>query len=132
MYLTTDLETCLICFLCCNVLQCVAVCCSVIQCVAVCCSVLLLMAMFCRLQCDTELQRVAVCCSVLQFATVSCSVLKCVAVCCSVTKFDVTLWNIHPKDMSTQFGNVHTLSCALPFGRWSMCSCVCVCVCVCV
>ena len=37
------------CYMCCSVLQCVAVCCSVLQCVAVCCSVL---------------QCVAVCCSV--------------------------------------------------------------------
>ena len=46
-------------WLCCSVLQCVAVCCSVLQCVAV-------------------------CCSVLQCAAVCCSVLQCVAVCCSV------------------------------------------------
>jgi len=42
------------------------VCCSVLQCVAVCCSVL---------------QHVAVCCSVLQCVAVCCSVLQCVAVC---------------------------------------------------
>ena len=49
---------CVVVFMYCGLLQCVAVSCSVLQCVAVCCSVL---------------QRVAVCCSVSQ----------CVAVCCS-------------------------------------------------
>ena len=42
-----------VCYVCCSVLQCVAVCCSVLQCVAVCCSVL---------QC---VMCVAVCCSML-------------------------------------------------------------------
>ena len=52
-------------YVCCGVLQCVAVCCSVLQCVAVYCSVL---------------QCVAVCCSVLQCGALCCSVLQCVAV----------------------------------------------------
>ena len=50
-------------YVCCSVLQCVAVCCSVLQCVVLCCS---------------ELQCVAVCCSVLQCVTECCSVLQCV------------------------------------------------------
>ena len=68
-------------FLCCSVLQCVAVCCSVLQCAAVYCSVLQCVAMYCSV-----LQRIAVCCSVLQCVAVCCSVLQCVAVCCSVVQ----------------------------------------------
>ena len=49
-------------WVCCSVLQCVAVCCSVVQCVAVFCIVL---------QCS------AVCCSVLECVAVLCSVLQC-------------------------------------------------------
>ena len=56
-------------YVCCSVLQCVAVCCSVLQCVAVCCSVW---------------QCVAVRYSVLQCVAVCCSALQCVAVRCSV------------------------------------------------
>jgi len=67
-------------FVCCSVLQCVAVCRSVINyvtlCVAVCCSVL---------------QCVAVCCSVINSVTlcvaVCCSMLQGVAVCCGVINY---------------------------------------------
>ena len=58
--LGSDQESLALCFVCCSVLQCVAVRCSVLQCVAVCCSVLQ--------------------CSVLQCVAVCCSVLQCVAV----------------------------------------------------
>jgi len=64
---------------CCRVLQCVAVCCSVVQCGAVCCRVLQSVAVCC-----SELQWVALSCSELQWVAVSCSVVRCVAVCCSV------------------------------------------------
>jgi len=67
-------------YLCCSVLQCVAVCCSVLQCVAVCCSALQCVAARCN-----ALQCVAVCCSVTSSlhtisVAVCCSVLQCVAV----------------------------------------------------
>jgi len=86
-------------FLCCSVLQCVAVCCSVLQCVAVCCSV-----------CFSMLQYVAVCCSYcsvlnckdaviaeLEGALLCCSVLQCVAVCCvcrSVLQYVAVCYNL--------------------------------------
>jgi len=93
-------------FLCCSVLQRVAVCCSVLHCVVrqarsrmnesclfqlarsllfyiavriVCCSVLQCVAVCCSV-----LQCVAVCCSVFQCVALCCFVLQCVAVCCSV------------------------------------------------
>jgi len=74
-------------FMCCSVLQCVAVCCSVPLCLLQCfclflntrCSVLQ-----CVLVCFSVLLCVAVCCSVLLCAAVCCCVLQCVAVCCNV------------------------------------------------
>jgi len=70
-------------FMCCSVLQCVAVCCSVLQCVAVCCVIQTLSLYLIR----RYISCVAVCCSVLQCAAVCCSVLQCVAVCCSVLRY---------------------------------------------
>jgi len=70
-------------FVCCSVLQCVAVCCSVLQCVALCCSASALQcaAMYCKV-----LQGVARRCRVLQCVAVrgSASAWQCVAACCSV------------------------------------------------
>jgi len=50
------------CYVCCSVLQCVAVCCSVLQCVAVCCSVLQCVAVCIHIW-DTRRQHVISLCS---------------------------------------------------------------------
>jgi len=83
-------------WLCCSVLQCVAVYCSVLQCVAVRCSALMLVTVMASV---SDCECVAVCCSVLQCVAARCSVLMfvtimasvsnrdCVAVCCSVLQF---------------------------------------------
>ena len=65
-------------FMCCSVLQCVAVCCSVLQCVAACGSVLQSVAGTCQ-SCHTCKWT-----NKLPCVAVYCSVLQCVAVCCSV------------------------------------------------
>ena len=57
-------------WVCCSMLQRVAVCCSMLQRVAVCCSVL---------QCAGKFKMWYLC--VLQSVVVCCSVLQCVAVC---------------------------------------------------
>ena len=62
-------------FMCCSVLQCVAVCCSVLHCTAV---------------CSTVLQCVAVRCSALQCVAVRCSALQCVAAHRSVLQSSAT------------------------------------------
>jgi len=59
-------------YVCCSVLQCVAVCCSVLRCVAVCSAVL------------QNIVCVAECCSVLQCAEVFYSVWHCVLQCTAV------------------------------------------------
>ena len=77
-------------WVCCSVLQYVAVCCGVLQYVAGCHS-----AFYSRYVpreddglsgagCCSVLQCVAVCCSVLQCVAVCCSVLQCAACCCGV------------------------------------------------
>jgi len=77
-------------YVCCSVLQCVAVCCRVLHCVALCCNALQCVAVDFKahhhLRCRRNhwqvcvLQSVAECCSVLQCVAVCCSVLQCVAV----------------------------------------------------
>ena len=76
-------------WMCCSMLQYVAVCCSVLQCVAVCCSVLQCVAVCCIVfRIDyTPLwvfDSVAGCLIILQCVAV------CVAVCCSVLHIDYT------------------------------------------
>ena len=63
-------------FLCCSVLQCVAVCCSALQCVA-------------ERGTIKEDVRSFVCCNVLQCVAVRCSVWQCVAVRCRALQYVV-------------------------------------------
>jgi len=89
-------------FVCCSVLQCVAVQCSVLQDVAVCCSVLKCVP-YSKIKSDAF--RVAMCCSVMQYVAAlqpkgmkrcesfPCTkvVLQCVAVCCSVLQYAIAV-----------------------------------------
>ena len=83
-------------FMCCSVLQCVAVCCSVLQCVAACGSVLQSVAGTCQ-SCQTCKWT-----NKLPCVAVYCSVLQCVAVCCSVLVMS-RMWISHVKCMNESY-----------------------------
>jgi len=101
-------------YVCCSVVECVAVC------VAVCCCVGLLRCVgvfedyvegvrtshdawrnrgTCVAACCSVLQCVALCCSVLKCVVVCCGVLQCVAVCCSVLQCSKIIWRAFERVM---------------------------------